>query len=101
MRLQVELAGEVTNRLAEAGVQGRTVTLKLKRKKEGAPEPSKFLGHGQCPQPGPCAISTSTARYMVKNVICSLGRHICIAAAQFQVAPGWSRFWSRKLYLGQ
>ena len=31
-----------------AGVTARTVTLKLKRRKDGAPEPPKFLGHGSC-----------------------------------------------------
>lgn len=43
-----KLSGEVSSRLSEAGVQGRCITLKVKRKKEGAPEPSKFLGHGIC-----------------------------------------------------
>lgn len=41
-------AGEVCKRLAAAGVQGRTLTLKLKRRKAGAPEPPKFMGHGSC-----------------------------------------------------
>ena len=31
-----------------AGLRGRSVTLKIKRKQEGAPEPTKFLGHGWC-----------------------------------------------------
>lgn len=31
-----------------SGVQGRTITLKLKRRKENAPEPPKFMGHGIC-----------------------------------------------------
>lgn len=39
---------QVASRLAEAGVKGRSVTLKIKRRKEGAPEPSKFMGHGIC-----------------------------------------------------
>ncbi len=39
---------QVASRLAEAGVKGRSVTLKVKRRKEGAPEPSKFMGHGIC-----------------------------------------------------
>ncbi len=30
-------------RLVEAGVKGRHLTLKIKRKKAGAPEPVKFL----------------------------------------------------------
>ena len=29
-------------------MQGRSITMKIKRRKEGAPEPSKFLGHGIC-----------------------------------------------------
>jgi DNA repair protein REV1 len=34
--------------MAKAGVRGRTVTLKLMRRKAGAPEAPKFLGHGIC-----------------------------------------------------
>lgn len=33
---------------AAAGVRGRTVSLKLKRRKTGAPDPPKFMGHGDC-----------------------------------------------------
>ncbi|CAL8466850.1 g6386 [Coccomyxa elongata] len=43
-----ELAGELYDRMLKAGVKGRTITLKVKRKKTGAPEPIKFLGHGHC-----------------------------------------------------
>lgn len=35
-------------RLAAAAVRGRTLTLKVKRRQAGAPEPRKFLGHGFC-----------------------------------------------------
>ena len=34
--------------MVEAGVRGRCVTLKMKRRKGNAPEPIKFLGHGPC-----------------------------------------------------
>lgn len=34
--------------MANAGVRGRTITLKLMRRKAGAPEAPKFLGHGIC-----------------------------------------------------
>ena len=41
-----ELAGNLSQRLIAAGVKGRHLTLKIKRKKAGAPEPIKFLvGH--------------------------------------------------------
>ena len=30
------------------GVKGRTVTLKIMRRKANAPEPPKFMGHGSC-----------------------------------------------------
>ncbi|KAK9844061.1 hypothetical protein WJX81_003182 [Elliptochloris bilobata] len=43
-----ELAVQLAERLAAAGARGRTLTLKLKRRKAGAPEPRKFLGHGIC-----------------------------------------------------
>ena len=35
---------KLAERLAAAGARGRTLTLKLKRRKAGAPEPRKFLG---------------------------------------------------------
>ena len=38
-----ELAGNLSQRLIAAGVKGRHLTLKIKRKKAGAPEPIKFL----------------------------------------------------------
>jgi impB/mucB/samB family C-terminal domain len=34
--------------MEKAGVRGRTITLKLMRRKAGAPEAPKFLGHGIC-----------------------------------------------------
>jgi len=43
-----DLCGEVEKRLRHARLKGRCVTLKLKRKQEGASEPYKFLGHGKC-----------------------------------------------------
>ncbi|KAF8057676.1 REV1 [Scenedesmus sp. PABB004] len=43
-----ELCGEVAARLAGGGVRGRCITLKIKRRQAGAPEPAKFLGHGVC-----------------------------------------------------
>ncbi len=39
--------GQLAERLAAAEARGRTLTLKLKRRKAGAPEPRKFLG--ACP----------------------------------------------------
>lgn len=36
-------AGHLSERLANAGVKGRHLTLKIKRKKAGAPEPYKFM----------------------------------------------------------
>ena len=38
-----EHAGNLSQRLIAAGVKGRHLTLKIKRKKAGAPEPIKFL----------------------------------------------------------
>jgi hypothetical protein len=43
-----ELSVEVSARLAAASVKARCVTLKVKRRQQGAPEPAKFLGHGVC-----------------------------------------------------
>ncbi|WVQ82365.1 hypothetical protein IAT38_004493 [Cryptococcus sp. DSM 104549] len=45
----VDLAAEVTKRMKNVGVKGRTVTLKLMRRHPDAPiEPPKFMGHGWC-----------------------------------------------------
>lgn len=33
---------------AAAGVKGRTISLKIKRRKTNAPDPPKFMGHGDC-----------------------------------------------------
>ncbi|KXZ53208.1 hypothetical protein GPECTOR_7g1101 [Gonium pectorale] len=43
-----DLAGEVAARLQTAGVKGRSLTLKVKRRQAGAPQPAKFMGHGAC-----------------------------------------------------
>lgn len=44
-----QLSTEVERRLLEAGVQGRTITLKVKVRQKDAPmNPSKYMGHGMC-----------------------------------------------------
>lgn len=43
-----DLAGEVSSRMRAAGVKGKHLTLKVKRRQEGAPQPAKFMGHGPC-----------------------------------------------------
>lgn len=42
------LCKEVEKRMVNVGVKGVKVTLKVKQRKEGAPPPPKFLGHGSC-----------------------------------------------------
>eukprot|EP00850_Spirogloea_muscicola_P018134 SM000163S02302 [mRNA] locus=s163:8170:17087:- [translate_table: standard] len=42
------LVREVCARLAEASMKGRTFTIKAKKRKPGAQEPSKFMGCGWC-----------------------------------------------------
>ncbi|XP_042378461.1 DNA repair protein REV1-like isoform X3 [Zingiber officinale] len=44
----INLCKEVSLRLQGCGVQGRTVTLKVKKRKQGAAEPLKFMGCGDC-----------------------------------------------------
>lgn len=44
----VNLSKEVSLRLQGCGLQGRTITLKLKTRRKGAAEPTKFMGHGDC-----------------------------------------------------
>ncbi|XP_075541045.1 rev1 DNA directed polymerase [Dermacentor variabilis] len=44
-----QLSTEVERRLMEAGVQGRTITLKVKVRQKDAPlNPAKYMGHGLC-----------------------------------------------------
>ncbi len=43
-----ELADGLSRRLLEKGLHSGTITLKLMRAKEGAPNPVKFQGHGIC-----------------------------------------------------
>ncbi|KAF5174903.1 Dna polymerase iv [Thalictrum thalictroides] len=44
----VKLCHEVSLRLQGCGVQGRTITLKLKKKRKDAGEPTKYMGYGDC-----------------------------------------------------
>ncbi|KAL5707124.1 hypothetical protein ACHQM5_025211 [Ranunculus cassubicifolius] len=44
----VKLCNEVSLRLQGCGVQGRTITLKLKKKRKDAGEPTKYMGCGDC-----------------------------------------------------
>ncbi|ONK60421.1 uncharacterized protein A4U43_C08F18290 [Asparagus officinalis] len=44
----LDLCKEISFRLQECGVEGHTVTLKVKKRKQGAEEPAKFMGCGDC-----------------------------------------------------
>lgn len=44
----LNLCKEVSFRLQECGVEGRTITLKVKKRRKGAEEPTKFMGCGDC-----------------------------------------------------
>jgi DNA repair protein REV1 len=44
----VSLSNEVSARLQTAAARGKTITLKVKRRKEGEGEPVKFMGCGVC-----------------------------------------------------
>ncbi|KAK9097288.1 hypothetical protein Sjap_022785 [Stephania japonica] len=44
----VNLCNEVSQRLHECGVQGRTIMLKVKKRKKNAEEPVKYMGCGAC-----------------------------------------------------
>jgi hypothetical protein len=44
----MELSKELQKRLTSVDTRGSKVTLRLKKRKEGAKEPPKFLGHGSC-----------------------------------------------------
>lgn len=81
-RVLDDLAGEVQERLRRAGVKGRTVTLKLKRKKPGAVEPAKFLGHGECDS---FSKSASLARFT--DVAADIARESRALLLSFQVPP--------------
>jgi hypothetical protein len=49
------LCKEVEKRMNNCGVKGSKVTLKLKQRKQGAPPPPKYLGHGSCHSLSKCA----------------------------------------------
>lgn len=42
------LCKEVSLRLQGCGLQGRTFTLKIKKRRKDAEEPTKYMGHGSC-----------------------------------------------------
>nr|ADE75641.1 unknown [Picea sitchensis] len=44
----MNLSREVSLRLQDVSMQGRTFTLKVKKRKKGAGEPAKFMGCGSC-----------------------------------------------------
>jgi DNA repair protein REV1 len=44
----MNLSREVSMRLQDVSMQGRTFTLKVKKRKKGAGEPAKFMGCGSC-----------------------------------------------------
>jgi impB/mucB/samB family C-terminal domain len=44
----IGLCKEVEKRMTHVGARGAKVTLKVKQRKQGAPPPPKFLGHGSC-----------------------------------------------------
>lgn len=44
----MNLSREVSLRLRDVSMQGRTFTLKVKKRKKGAGEPAKFMGCGSC-----------------------------------------------------
>eukprot|EP00850_Spirogloea_muscicola_P002658 SM000010S04296 [mRNA] locus=s10:703471:709607:- [translate_table: standard] len=60
------LVREVCARLAEASMKGRTFTIKAKKRKPGAQEPSKFMGCGWCDNMSRSAtLGTSTSSPLV------------------------------------
>ncbi|CAM6091007.1 unnamed protein product [Calypogeia fissa] len=44
----VDLSNEVASRMQKSSASGRTITLKVKKRKEGVGEPTKFMGCGVC-----------------------------------------------------
>ncbi|KAF8406255.1 hypothetical protein HHK36_008340 [Tetracentron sinense] len=44
----INLCKEVSLRLQGCGLQGRTITLKVKKRRKGAGEPAKYMGCGDC-----------------------------------------------------
>jgi DNA repair protein REV1 len=48
LALSQDLSCEVAGRLSAANVRCKGITLKVKQRQQGAPEPAKFLGCGAC-----------------------------------------------------
>ncbi|MCL7026013.1 hypothetical protein MKW94_000111, partial [Papaver nudicaule] len=44
----INLCNEVSLRLQGCGLQGRTITLKVKKRRKDAGEPTKYMGCGDC-----------------------------------------------------
>ena len=57
--------------MVTAGVTARTITLKLKRRKDGAPEPPKFLGHGSCDSMSRCRLQCMHSELVRPELLCS------------------------------
>lgn len=61
-----DLAQEVVNRMKVAGVVGRTITVKVKRRRATAPlAPPKFLGHGVCDNGAICGLRRPPASLII------------------------------------
>ena len=67
------LAKEVEKRMSNVGVKGSKITLKLKQRKEGAPPPPKFLGHGSCHNLSRCCEIPSGTATRESGILYSCG----------------------------
>ncbi|PSC71461.1 DNA repair REV1 [Micractinium conductrix] len=77
-----DLAAEVQERLRRAGVRGRTITLKLMKRKAGVGEPLKFMGHGICDN---LSRSVTLARYT--DAAADISRECRAVLAVLRVPP--------------
>uniref|UniRef100_A0A1E1X5I4 DNA repair protein REV1 n=1 Tax=Amblyomma aureolatum TaxID=187763 RepID=A0A1E1X5I4_9ACAR len=78
-----QLSTEVEKRLIEAGVQGRTITLKVKVRQKDAPlNPPKYMGHGLCDSLTKSShLLTATAnKAVISKECCSLAMQMRLVA---------------------
>lgn len=63
-------------------MRGKTVTLKIKRRKQGAPSAAKFLGHGPCDN-----LSRSVTAHVFVSQGVEIGRCACALLKAMKLPP--------------
>lgn len=68
--------------MKDAHVRGKAITLKIKRRKQGAPNAAKFLGHGPCDN-----LSRSVTTHAFVGDGPAIARHACELLRAMKLPP--------------